>query len=38
MARPVGYIASSLDGFIAGPGETLDFLERQGLQFCCFSL
>jgi dihydrofolate reductase len=26
MARIVGYIASSLDGFIAGPGDDLDWL------------
>lgn len=28
MARIVGYIAASLDGFIAGPSERLDWLHR----------
>jgi dihydrofolate reductase len=32
MARIVGYIATSLDGFIAGPGDDLDWLtNRQDL-------
>jgi dihydrofolate reductase len=30
MARIVGYIAASLDGFIAGPDESLDWLFRRG--------
>lgn len=28
MAKIIGYIAASLDGFIAGPGENLDWLFR----------
>lgn len=28
MARILGYIASSLDGFIASPGDKLDWLQR----------
>ncbi|HEV7278263.1 MAG TPA: dihydrofolate reductase family protein [Devosiaceae bacterium] len=30
MARILGYIASSLDGFIAGPGESLQWLFKRG--------
>src|SRR5690606_24018851 len=30
MARILGYIAASLDGFIAGPGESLQWLFNRG--------
>ena len=30
MARILGYIAASVDGFIAGPGDSLDWLHRYG--------
>lgn len=36
MARIVGYIASSLDGFIAAPDESLDWLERKDFDSAAF--